>query len=148
MPAVTLLPSGMDCSEIFIPGDALEIVNIPKDKPLLLFIDCIIAWLEEIIELTIRFVLKFNEPPLALITAEPTVSPTAKVEIANDPPSEVNKAVDISGSFGSWLTFIVKSVKLSQSVFESITPTVGLKAIQIVKLRVAILSQPLEFVVK
>ena len=30
-----------------------------------------------------------------------TVSSEDKVEIANDPPSEVNKAVDISGSFGS-----------------------------------------------
>ena len=107
-----------------------DIVKVPKDKPLLIFIDCKIAWLEEIIELTIKFVLKFNAPPLALITAEPTVSPIDKVEIANDPPSEVNKAVDISGSFGSWLTLIVKSVKLSQSVFESITPAVGLKAIQ------------------
>ena len=123
-----------------------DIVNVPEGKLVLLFTDCIIAWLKEMIELIIRFVLRVD--PLAVITAEPTVSPTAKVEIANDPPSEVNKAVSISGSFGSWLTFIVKSVKLSQSVFESITPTVGLKAIQIVKLRVAILSQPLEFVVK
>ena len=93
-------------------------------------IDCIIAWLEEIIELTIKSVLKFKEPPLALITAEPTVSPTDKDNISKYPPSDSNKEVDISGSFGSWLTLIVKSVKLSQSVLESITPTVGLNGIQ------------------
>ena len=57
------------------------------------------------------------------------MSPTVKVEIANEPPSEVNNEVPISGSFGSWLTLIVKSVKLSQSVLESITPTVGLNGI-------------------
>ena len=89
-----------------------------------------IAWLTEIIELTIKSVLKFNDPPAAVITAEPTVSPTDKVEIAKEPTSETYKAVDISGSFGSWIKLIVKSVKLSQSVFESITSTVGLNGIQ------------------
>ena len=38
--------------------------------------------------------------------------------------------MNISGSLGSWLTLIVKSVKLSQSVLESETETVGEKGIQ------------------
>ena len=53
------------------------------------------------IELTIKFALKFIAPPFAVITAEPTVSPTENVEIAKDPPSETNNEVDISGSLGS-----------------------------------------------
>ena len=130
LPEVTLLPSGTDCNKILIPLEELEMVNVPNVNPLIVFIDWMIAWLAEIIELTIKSVLKFNDPPAAVITAEPTVSPTDKVEIANEPTSEVNKAVDISGSFGSWLTLIVKSVKLSQSWFESITSTVGLNGIQ------------------
>ena len=93
-----LLPSGIVWAEIFIPGFEFDIVNVPNDNPLLMFTDCKITWLEEIMELTIKFVLKFIAPPLALITAEPTVSPTNKDEIANDPPSETNKAVAISGS--------------------------------------------------
>ena len=40
-------------------------------------------------------------PPLALITAEPTVSLTDIVEIANEPLFEANNEVDISGSLGS-----------------------------------------------
>ena len=38
--------------------------------------------------------------------------------------------MEISGSFGSWLTAIVKSVKLSQSVLDNETLTVGLNGIQ------------------
>jgi Zn finger protein HypA/HybF involved in hydrogenase expression len=37
--------------------------------------------------------------------------------------SAAKSDVDISGSLGSWLTVIVKSVKLSQSVFEIETVT-------------------------
>ena len=66
---------------------------------------------------------------LALITAEPIVSPILIVEIVKLPQSETNKAVDISGSFGSWETEILKSARLSQSVFDNDTETVGLKAI-------------------
>ena len=73
--------------------------------------------------------LKFIKPPLALITAEPIVSPTIIVDIENEPLLELNNAVDISGSFGSWLTEIVKSAKLSQSVLDNDTNTVGLNGI-------------------
>ena len=79
----------------------LEIVKVPKESPVLASRDCSIACEEEIIELTIKCVVKFNAPPLALITAEPTVSPTDKEDISKYPPSETYKAVDISGSFGS-----------------------------------------------
>ena len=74
--------------------------------------------------------MKVLFPELALITAEPIVSPTLIVDIANEPPSETNNAVDISGSFGSWLTETVKSVKLSQSVLDKVTTTLGLNGIQ------------------
>ena len=74
--------------------------------------------------------LKLIAPPAAVITAVPTVSPTLILTISKEPPSETNKEVDISGSFGSWLTLIVKSDKLSQSVLERITSTVGLNGIQ------------------
>ena len=104
-------------------------MNVPNDKPLEIFIDCKIACVEDGIELTTKLVLKFIAPPFAVITAEPTVSPTDNKEIANDPPSETNNDVDISGSLGSWATFIVRSVKLSQSVFDNKTPTVGLNGI-------------------
>ena len=49
--------------------------------------------------------------------------------MSKDPKSEVNKEVDISGSLASWLTLIVKSVKLSQSVLEIETLTDGLNGI-------------------
>ena len=51
--------------------------------------------------LTVSTVLKLIFPPLALITAEPTVSPTDIVAIANDPLFEANNEVAISGSLGS-----------------------------------------------
>ena len=76
-------------------------MNVPNDKPLEIFIDCKIACVEDGIELTTKLVLKFIAPPFAVITAEPTVSPTDNKEIANDPPSETNNDVDISGSLGS-----------------------------------------------
>ena len=79
---------------------------------------------------TINAVLNVFTPPPADIIAEPTVSPTFIDEIAKEPPSDTNDDVNISGSFGSWLTLIVKSVKLSQSVFESETETVGEKGIR------------------
>ena len=130
LPLVTLLLSGTDWAIILIPPLTLDIVKVPIDKPVTVLIDCMIAWFEEIIELTINTVLKFKEPPPALITAEPTVSLTDKEIISKDPPSDSNNPVDISGSFGSWLTLIVKSVKLSQSVLEIETKTVGLNGIQ------------------
>ena len=42
-PCVTLLPSGGDCTKISIPNIALEMVKVPKDKPLEIFIDSKIA---------------------------------------------------------------------------------------------------------
>ena len=129
-PAVTLLLSGGDCKVILTPGFVLEIVKVPSTNPVFTSLDWIIAWFTEIIEVTIKLVLKLIVPPLALMTAVPTVSPTNMVDIANEPLSEANKEVDMSGSFGSWLTFIVKSVKLSQSVLDKETLTVGLKGIQ------------------
>ena len=130
LPAVTLLLSGGDWAIIFIPGLVLDIVKVPKTNPVLTSLDWIIAWFIEIIELIVRTVLKLRAPPLALITAEPIVSPTLIVEIANDPLFETNKEVAISGSFGSWLTLMVKSVKLSQLVLDKETLTVGLNGIQ------------------
>ena len=73
--------------------------------------------------------LKELLPPLALINAEPIVSPTLIVDIENEPLLELNNEVEISGSFGSWLTEIVKSAKLSQSVLDNDTNTVGLNGI-------------------
>ena len=125
LPSVTLLLSGTDWAKIFTPPPILEIVKVPKINPVFISTDCRIAWLEEIITLTIKLVLKLNDPPLAVIFAKPTVSPTERDEILKYPPSETNKAVDMSGSFGSWLTLIVKSEILSQFVFEILTPTVG-----------------------
>ena len=129
LPAVTLLLSGGDWAVILIPGLVFEIVNVPNTKPVLISWDWIIAWLTEIIALTVSTVLKLIFPPLALITAEPTVSPTDIVVIANEPLFEANNEVAISGSLGSWLTLIVKSVKLSQSVLDKETLTVGLNGI-------------------
>ena len=96
---------------------------------MLISIDCKIAWFEEILELTIKIVLKFNAPPLALRAADPTVSPTDIDVMLKYPPSEVNEDVDMSGSFGSWLTLIVRFDKLSQVVSDKITSTVGEKGI-------------------
>ena len=90
-----------------------------------MFISCdwITAWLDDIIDVTISIVLKLAPP--ADITAEPTVSPIPIDEIANEPTSETKRDVDMSGSLASWLTLIVKSVKLSQFVFERETETSG-----------------------
>ena len=129
-PLVTLLLSGIDWATILTPEVELEIVNVPRTKPVPISFDCIIAWLDDIIELTIKLVLNVVEPITADKLAEPIVSPTLIKEIAKEPPSEENKEVDISGSLGSWLTLIVKSVKLSQSVLESKTETEGEKGIQ------------------
>ena len=118
-----------DWLNILIPGLVFEIVNEPKTNPVFISWDCIIAWLLESIELTINTVVKLIVPPFALITADPIVSPTLIVDIAKEPPSETNNAVDISGSFGSWLTETVKSVKLSQSVLDNVTTTLGLNGI-------------------
>ena len=57
LPLVTLLPSGIDCAIILIPGLVFDIVNEPKFNPVFTSIDCTIALLEEIIELTINTVL-------------------------------------------------------------------------------------------
>ena len=130
LPEVTLFPSGGDWAIMFIPGLVLDIVKVPKTNPVLISFDCIIAWFIEIIELTVRIVLKLRAPPAVLITAEPTVSPTLIVEIAKEPSFEANNEVAMSGSLGSWLTLMVKSVKLSQSVFDKETLTVGLNGIQ------------------
>ena len=46
-----------------------------------------------------------------------------------EPLFDTNNEVDMSGSFGSWLTLMVRSVKLSQSVFDKETETVGVKSI-------------------
>ena len=107
----------------------MEIVKVPNDKPVTISYDCIIACCGLTIELTTRTVEKLLEPAFALMTAEPIVSPIDIKEIAKEPPSEANNEVDISGSLGSWETLIVKSVKLSQSVLEIETLTVGLKGI-------------------
>ena len=127
LPLVTLLLSGTDCAVILTPLLELEIVKVPKIRPVEISWDWIIAWLDEIIEVTIKIVLKLA--PAAAITAEPTVSPIFILDIANDPASETNNEVDISGSLGSWLTLIVKSVKLSQFVFDKETVTWGEKGI-------------------
>ena len=56
-------------------------------------------WLFDIIVSTIKSALyKFN--PIVIVD-DPTVSPTAKDEIVNDPPSEIKIAVSISTSFES-----------------------------------------------
>ena len=127
LPLVTLLLSGTDCAIMLIPPAILEIVNVPNDNPVKVFIDWIIAWFEETIELTTKMVVKLKLP--ACIVALPTVSPTVNKEIVKNPPLEENKEVDISGSFGSWLTDIDKFDKLSQLVLDNETDTVGLKAI-------------------
>ena len=79
---------------------------------------------------TTSIVLNVLLPEFALIKAVPIVSPIFIVDILKLPPSEANNAVDISGSFGSWPTETVKSVKLSQSVFDKVTVTVGVNGIQ------------------
>ena len=94
-----MLLSGIDCAKILIPPAIFEIVNVPNDNPVAVFIDWIMAWLEEITELTINMVLKLKFP--ACIVALPTVSPTFIEEIVKDPALEENKEVDISGSLGS-----------------------------------------------
>ena len=119
-----------DWLNILIPGLVFEIVNDPKTNPVFISWDCMIAWLLESIELTINTVVKVLFPELALINAEPIVSPTLIIDIAKEPPSETNSDVEISGSFGSWLTETVKSVKLSQSVLDKVTTTLGLNGIQ------------------
>ena len=129
LPLVILLLSGTDWLNMLIPGFVFEIVNVPNTKPVLISWDWIIACEVEIIELTVKIVLKVLLPELALINAVPIVSPILIDEIAKEPLSETNNAVDISGSFGSWLTEIVKSAKLSQSVFDKETETVGLNGI-------------------
>ena len=126
LPLVTLLPSGIDWAVILTPGLLLEIVKVPITSPVDA-IDWIITWLAETIEFTIKTVL--NEALPRVILAVPIVSPIDIVLIVKDPLSEAKSDVDISGSFGSWLTVIVKSVKLSQSVFEIETVTVGVKGI-------------------
>ena len=79
LPLVTLLLSGTDCPKILIPPEILEIVKVPKNSPLEILIDWIIAWFDEIIELTIKTVLKLKLP--ATIEADPIVSPTFNDEI-------------------------------------------------------------------
>ena len=130
LPLVTLLLSAGDWTVILTPGIEFETVKVPRTNPVPRSIDCIIAWVEEGREFTINVVLNVFTPPPAVITAEPTVSPIFIKEIAKEPPSETNDEVNISGSLASWLTLIVKSVKLSQSVLESETETVGEKGIQ------------------
>ena len=130
LPLVKLLPSGTVVADILIPGFKFKIVKLPNTKPVFTSWDWIITWLLETIVVTIKFVLKVLVPPLALITAEPITSPTFILEISNEPTFDVYNAESISGSLGSWLTLIVKSVKLSQSVLESETETVGVKGIQ------------------
>ena len=111
-----------------IPGLVLEIVKVPKTKPEEISLDWMTAWLTETTEVTTKIVLKLKGP--ASIVAAPIVSPIVIDEIANEPPSETNEEVDISGSFGSWLILIVKSVKLSQFVFDNETDTKGVNGIQ------------------
>ena len=73
--------------------------------------------------------MKVLAPPLTDITAEPIILPTLILEISKEPVLEANNEESISGSLGSWLTLIVKSDKLSQSVLDKDTKTVGLKEI-------------------
>ena len=42
-PLVTLLLSGTDCAKILIPPATFEMVNVPNDNPVAVFIDWIIA---------------------------------------------------------------------------------------------------------
>ena len=79
---------------------------------------------------TINWVLKILAPLPAVMIAEPMISPIFMFTMSNAPSLEVNREVDISGSLGSWLAEIVRSVKLSQFVLEIVTDTVGVKAIQ------------------
>ena len=62
--------------------------------------------------------------------AVPITSPTLMLAISKEPKLDENNAEPISGSLASWLTVIVKSDKLSQSVVDNATETVGVKAIQ------------------
>ena len=72
--------SGTDCATILMPeGELLDIVNVPSDNPFEMLIDWIIAWLLEIIELTTKTVLNENVP--AVMDANPTVSPTLRIDI-------------------------------------------------------------------
>ena len=106
-----------------------SIVKLPRTKPVFTSWDCITTSLEETTVVTIKFVLKVLAPPLTDITAEPIILPTLILEISKEPVLEANNEESISGSLGSWLTLIVKSDKLSQSVLDKDTKTVGLKEI-------------------
>ena len=59
-PLVTLLLSATFCAVILIPGLVFETVKLPNTCPSELLTDWIIAWSEDIIEDTIKRVLKVN----------------------------------------------------------------------------------------
>ena len=108
----------------------LLIVKLPSIWPVPITCASIIAISEEIILATISCVLNIFVPFPAVICAEPIISPTFILTISNAPSLDVNNAVDISGSLGSWLTSIVKSDKLLQRVLDKVTFTVGVKSMQ------------------
>ena len=130
LPIVKLFPSAIEVADILTPGFKLLIVKVPKDNPVVISKDSIIAWVEPTVETTTKLVLTVFEPAPATILAEPIISPEDMLEISKEPASVVNNEVNISTSPASWLTVTVKSVKLSQSVFESEIETVGEKSLR------------------
>ena len=127
-PLVVELPSDGEVAVILVPLLVFSTINVPKDKPLVLSIAWIITWLDETMVPTTKSVLYEFDP--AVIEAVPMTSPVDIEEIKNWPPSEVKRALAISASPASWLTFIVKSARLSQELLDKETLTVGEKSKQ------------------
>ena len=130
LPLVTLFPSAIEVADILTPGFKLLIVKVPKANPVVISRDSIIAWVEPTVETTTKVVLTVLKPAPATVLADPIISPEDIFEISKEPASVVNNEVNISASPASWLTVTVKSVKLSQSVFESEIETVGEKSLR------------------
>ena len=131
LPLVVLFPSATPGdAEMLTPGFVFSIVKVPSDKPVLISSDCTTTSSDDTILSTINWVIKVLPPLLADKSAVPITSPTLMLAISNEPVLDANKATPISGSLASWLTVIVKSDKLSQSVLDNTTETEGVKAIQ------------------
>ena len=129
LPLVKLLPSGTVVADILIPGFVFKIVKLPKTKPVLISVDVITTSLDETTVVTVNSALKVLEPLFADNNADPITSPTFIFEISNEPTLDVYNAESISTSPASWLTDIVKSAKLSQSVFDNEIKIAGEKSV-------------------
>ena len=127
-PLVVEFPSAGDVAVTLIPDRVFSISKVPRVIPETLSIAEIKAWDEESIFATTKSVLKEFEP--AVIAAVPITSPTFIEDIVNCPPSELNKALEISASPESWETLTVKSERLSHKRFDRETLTVGEKSKQ------------------